>query len=70
MGQQEVLEILRRRKQVTLKDLEKQLNSNIYSIWHSLMKLVKHGEVEVVKVKKPNIERGRKEIILWRLKEK
>ena len=68
MGQEEVLEILRRKKQATLKDISKELNANIYSIWQSLMKLARHGEIEAIKIKKQNIERGRKEIILWRLK--
>jgi len=73
MGQEEVLKILRRKKQATLKDLAQELNLHFVSIWRILVRLAKEGIVErkVVELKeaeKFNFSRRGRNHIVWRLK--
>jgi len=73
MGQEEVLEILREKKETTLEELSKQLNLHFTNIWRALMRLAKEGIVERVVIEpeeaeKYGLKRAGRNHIVWRLK--
>jgi len=73
MGQEEVLQILREKKEVTLKELAKELDVKMHNIWTSLVRLAKEGIVERVVIEpkeaeKYGLKKAGKNHIVWRLK--
>ena len=73
MGQEEVLEILEEKKEVTLKELSQKLDIAKNNIWTILMRVVKQGVIErrIIEPKeaeKYGLKRAGRNHIVWRLK--
>jgi len=73
MGQEEVLEILKKKREATLNEISKDLKINKHNIWASLMRLVRGGIVERIVIEqeeaeKYGLKRAGRNHIIWRLK--
>ena len=73
MGKAEVLRILEKKKEATIKEISSDLNIGPHNIWRSLVSLVKEGLVERIvvgtkEVEKYNLPRSGSRHIVWRLK--
>jgi len=67
MSQEEILEVMKKKRVVTFKDLKNRVNSNRANIYKCLKRLVRNGEIIAIKKIIKSKGRGRKEILTWRI---